>query len=98
VKREFLEETNISPEEYDLLDSFEVSNVIKKNEKNEILFHYVILQFIAILKNKPNKIQAGDDAEDFIVVTRDKLNELIPFMTRDLMKVIEKAHHVALKK
>eukprot|EP01080_Neovahlkampfia_damariscottae_P000684 gene684-8936_t len=58
IERELYEETNITPNEYELSDTIEALDVIKKNEKNhEIIWHYVILQFTAIIKKEPLQIK-----------------------------------------
>ena len=96
IQRELLEETNIHSNEYELSEIFEISEVIK-NRENEISFHYVILQFFAIIKHEPNKIIAGDDAEDYIRVSKKEIKNLTQKMTKNLFGVIEKAHQKIIK-
>ena len=70
--REIKEETGLDIEVGDIVFVFDV---IKRNEKNEITFHYVIIDFRCDLIS--GELKAGDDAQEARWISRKELNQLI---------------------
>lgn len=67
VVREVYEETGLVVEVYELLDIIEV---IRKDNDGNIVFHYVILDYLA--KPAGGTLRAASDASDVIWVTVDE--------------------------
>ncbi len=82
LKREIKEETNI---EIDVGEIVYVFDVLEHDDKNELSFHYVIIDFECFYKS--GILKAGDDAKEARWVAENELSNLnVSIKTRDLLR------------
>ena len=82
LKREIEEEAHVKIEIEKFLKTVEV---FARNEKNEIVFHYVILDYLARIKE--GEPFAGDDALEIRWFTKNELDEFpVTETTRQLLR------------
>ena len=80
--REIKEETGLDIQVGDIIYVFDV---IQRDEKNEITFHYVIIDFLCELKG--GQLKAGDDALDVKWISRQDIKEInINEKTKTMLK------------
>ena len=91
VKREVNEETNLN---VDVLDIVEVVDPIIRDEKNQILYHFVLVDFLC--RYKSGSLKADSDVLDARAVAMSELKDYdLPEIT---LEVIEKAADLFKKK
>ena len=80
--REIKEETGLDIQVGDIIYVFDV---IQRDEKNEITFHFVIIDFLCELKG--GQLKAGDDALDAKWISRQDIKEMnINEKTKTMLK------------
>ena len=91
VKREVNEETNLN---VDVLDIVEVVDPIIRDEENQILYHFVLVDFLC--RYKSGSLKADSDVLDARAVAMSELKDYdLPEIT---LEVIEKAADLFKKK
>ena len=86
-RREMKEETGLDVELGPLIG---VYDLIEKDSKGELVFHYVVADFLAV--SRSGEPRAGDDAADFRWQPLDRLSELP--LTRNTAEMAATAYEI----
>ena len=90
LKREVFEETGLTVEINNLIDIIEK---VFKDDNGRIIYHYVILDYLCQCVS--GEIRVSSDAEDFMMVGMDELNEFD--MVDGMKEVLQKAYDLSRK-